>query len=153
MSAYPIPEGYHSVTASLTARDAEAALDFYTRAFGAEVLFKMPEPSGKIMHAEFKIGDTRLMISDEYPDCGAIAPEIGKGGTFMIYVPDVDASFARAVAAGATPTMEPADQFYGDRTGKVNDPFGYRWSIASHVRDVSVEEMDAAAKEWAEGNS
>jgi len=153
MSAYPIPEGYHSVTASLTARDAEAALDFYTRAFGAEVLFKMPEPSGKIMHAEFKIGDTRLMISDEYPDYGAIAPEIGKGGAFMIYVPDVDASFARAVEAGATPTMEPVDQFYGDRTGKVNDPFGYRWSIASHVRDVSVEEMDAAAKEWAEGNS
>ncbi len=153
MSDHSVPEGYHSVTPSLTARDAAAALDFYTRAFGAEVLFMMPEPSGKLMHAEFRIGDSRMMISDEYPAYGALAPEIGKGGSFMIYVPDVDAAFARAVAAGATPTMEPTDMFYGDRSGKLDDPFGYRWTIASRVREVSQEEMDAAAKAWAEENS
>ena len=147
------PQGYHSVTPSLTVRDAAAALDFYTRALGAEVLFSMPEPSGKVMHAEFTIGDSRMMISDEYPDYGAYAPEVGKGGLFMIYVPDVDDAFAKAVAAGATPLQEPTDMFWGDRSGKISDPYGYRWTLASHVRDVSQEEMDVAAKAWADGNS
>ena len=153
MSVSHIPEGYHSVTPSLTARDAKAAIDFYSRAFGAEVKFKLEEPSGKVAHAEIQIGNSRVMISDEYPDYGAIAPEIGKGGTFMIYVPDVDAAFAQAVAAGATPVQEPADMFWGDRTAKVNDTVGYRWTLASHVRDVSQEEMDAAMKAWGEGNN
>ncbi len=148
-----IPQGYHSVTPSLTVRDAAAALDFYTLALGAEVLFSMPEPSGKVMHAEFTIGDSRMMISDEYPDYGAYAPEVGKGGLFMIYVPDVDDAFAKAVAAGATPLQEPTDMFWGDRSGKISDPYGYRWTLASHVRDVSQEEMDVAAKAWADGNS
>lgn len=147
------PQGYHSVTPSLTVRDAAAAIDFYTRALGAEVLFSMPEPSGKVMHAEFTIGDSRMMISDEYPDFGAYAPEVGKGGLFMIYVEDVDDAFAKAVAAGATPLQEPTDMFWGDRSGKISDPYGYRWTLASHVRDVSQEEMDVAAKAWADGNS
>jgi PhnB protein len=153
MSSFPIPEGYHSITPSLTVRDAAAALDFYTRAFGAVVLFSMPEPSGKIMHAEFQVGDSRIMLSDEYPDYGAFGPEVGKGSLFMIYVPDVDAAFATAVAAGAIPTQEPTDMFWGDRAGKINDPYGYRWTLASRVREVSQEEMDAAATAWAEGNS
>jgi PhnB protein len=147
-----VPQGYHTVTPSLTVRDAAAALDFYVQAFGAVELFRMPEPSGKIMHAEFSLGDSRMMISDEYPDYGSLAPEPGKGALFMIYVPDVDAAFAQAVAAGATPVQEPADMFWGDRSGKIHDPFGYRWTLASHVRDVSPEEMDAAAKAWAEGS-
>ena len=147
------PQGYHTVTPSLTVRDAAAALDFYTRALGAGLLFSMPDPAGKVMHAEFQIGDSRLMISDEYPDYGACAPEIGKGGLFMIYVPDVDAAFAQAIAAGATSTQDPTDMFWGDRTARVSDPFGYRWTLAAHVRDVSPEEMEAAAKDWADSNS
>lgn len=152
MSVSHIPEGYHSVTPSLTARDAKAAIDFYTRAFGAEVMFKLDEPSGKIAHAEIRIGNSRLMISDEYPDYGALAPEIGKGGTFMIYVPNVDTAYAKAVMAGATGIQEPQDMFWGDRTAKVNDPIGYRWTLASHVKDVSQEEMEEAMKAWSEGN-
>jgi PhnB protein len=149
MSVSHIPEGYHSVTPSLTARDAKAAIDFYTRAFGAELKFKLDHPSGKIGHAELQIGNSRIMISDEYPDYGAVAPEIGKGATFMIYVDDVDAAFARAVAAGAAPVQEPTDMFWGDRAGRLNDPVGYRWTLASHVRDVSQEEMEEAMKAWA----
>ena len=147
-----IPQGYHSVTPSLTVRDGAAALDFYARAFGAVEVFRMPEPSGKIMHAEITIGDSRLMLSDEYPDYVSLAPEPGKGGSFMIYVTDVDAAFEQAVAAGATAVQPPTDMFWGDRSGKVNDPYGYRWTLASHVRDVSQEDMEAAAKAWAEGN-
>jgi len=147
-----IPQGYHSVTPSLTVRDGAAALDFYARAFGAAEVFRMPEPSGKIMHAEFIIGDSRIMLSDEYPDYGSLAPEIGKGGAFMIYVTDVDAAFEQAVAAGATSVQPPTDMFWGDRSGKVNDPYGYRWTLASHVRDVSQEDMEAAAKAWSEGS-
>jgi PhnB protein len=147
-----IPQGYHSVTPSLTVRDGAAALEFYARAFGAVELFRMPEPSGKIMHAEILIGDSRLMLSDEYPDYGSLAPEPGKGGLFMIYVSDVDAAFEQAVFAGATPVQPPTDMFWGDRSGKVNDPFGYRWTLASHVRDVAPEDMDAAAKAWSEGS-
>jgi len=147
-----IPQGYHSVTPSLTVRDGAAALDFYARAFGAVEVFRMPEPSGKIMHAEFTIGDSRIMLSDEYPDYGSIAPEPGKGGAFMIYVTDVDAAFQQAIAAGATLVQSPTDMFWGDRSGKVNDLYGYRWTLASHVRDVSQEDMEAAAKAWAEGS-
>jgi PhnB protein len=153
MSASHLPEGYHSVTPSLTARDAKAAIDFYTRAFGGEVKFQMDDPtSGKVAHAEIQIGNSRLMISDEYPSYGSFAPEIGKGGSFMIYVPDVDAAFAKAVAAGATSVQEPTDMFWGDRAGRLHDPIGYRWTLATHVRDVSQEEMDAAMKAWGEGN-
>ena len=148
-----IPEGSHSVTPSLTASDAAAALDFYTRAFDAKEHYRLAEPgTGKIMHAEFQIGNSRMMISSEYPDFGAIAPEIGKGGTFMIYVEDVDAAFKKAVAEGGIPVQEPADQFWGDRTGRINDPHGYRWSLATHVRDVSPEEIAKAAASWGSGS-
>jgi PhnB protein len=143
------PDDYHSVTPSLTVTDGQAALDFYIRALDATELFRMAEPgSGKIMHAEFKIGDSRLMLSDEYPAYGSLAPAIGKGGAFMIYLTDVDAAYAKALAAGATVLQEPADQFWGDRTARVADPFGYRWTLATHVRDVSPEEMAKAAAAW-----
>lgn len=153
MSNSNIPQGYHSITPSLTARDAKAAIDFYIRGFGAEVLFKLDGPEGKIAHAELQIGNSRIMISDEYPDYGSLAPEIGKGGTFMLYVEDVDAAFAQAVGAGAAAVQEPTDMFWGDRAGRINDPVGYRWTLASHVKDVSQEEMEAAMKEWGEGNA
>ncbi|MCW1884840.1 VOC family protein [Luteolibacter flavescens] len=147
-----IPQGYHTVTPSLTVRDGVAALDFYAKAFGAVEVFRMPEPTGKIMHAEFNIGDSRIMLSDEYPHHGALAPAVGEGCSFMLYVTDIDAAFEQAIAAGATVVQAPTDMFWGDRSGKVNDPFGYRWTLASHVRDVSPEEMDEAAKTWAEQN-
>jgi PhnB protein len=145
-----IPEGYHSVTPSLTCRNAAAALDFYVRAFGAVELFRMPEPDGKLMHAEMRIGNSTLMLSDEYPDWGAVQPEAGKGGTFMIYVPDADAAFAQAVAAGATELQPVTDQFWGDRSGRVACPYGYRWSLAQKVREVSPEEIAKAAAAWCE---
>jgi PhnB protein len=144
-----IPEGYHSVTPSLTVRDASAAMEFYTKAFNAVECFRMPEAkSGKIMHAELRIGNCTLMISDEYPDWGAVAPQIAKGGVFMIYVPDADAAFAQAIAAGATVIMPPADQFWGDRCGRVADPFGYRWTLAQKVKDVSTEEIIRLSASW-----
>jgi len=100
------------------------------------------------MHAEFQIGDSRLMLSDEFPEMGFEAPAFGKGGAFMIYVEDADAAFAKAVREGATAAAEPADQFWGDRTARVSDPFGYRWTLAAHVRDVSPEEIAKGAAEW-----
>lgn len=146
MSASPIPPGYHSITPSLTVKDAAAALDFYRRAFGAVEHYRLPDPDGfKIMHAEFLIGDSRMMLSSEYPEWGAIAPEIRQGATFMIYVADSDAAFAQAVEAGALVMQEPTDQFWGDRSARVADPFGYRWSLATRVRDVSPEEIQRLA--------
>jgi PhnB protein len=137
-----IPEGYHSVTPSLTAKDANAALDFYAKAFGAEEVFRLPdEKSGGVAHAEFRIGNSAMMISDEYPSFGCVAPEFSKGGAFMIYVPDCDAAHERAVAAGATSLEGPADQFWGDRTARVADPFGYRWSLAQKKSDPTPEEI------------
>jgi PhnB protein len=152
MSANHIPEGYHSITPSLTARNACSALDFYTRAFGAKVLYTLDEPSGKVAHGEFMVGDSRIMISDEYPDFGAIAPEIGRGATFMIYVPDVDAAFAQAVEEGGIAKQEPTDMFWGDRIARVFDPYGYRWTLATRQREVSVEEMQEAMKSWGQGS-
>ncbi|BCU76702.1 VOC family protein [Luteolibacter sp. LG18] len=149
MSESHIPEGYHSVTPSLTVADAPAALAFYQAAFGAVEIFRMPdEKTGKIMHAEIAIGNSRLMLSSEFPEWGCVAPEVGTGGAFMIYVADVDAAYAQAVGAGATSLQEPTDMFWGDRTSRVADPHGYRWSLATHVRDVSPEEIAKAAKEW-----
>lgn len=144
-----IPPGYHSATPSLTAKDAKAALAFYPAAFGAEVQFVMPDPkSGGVAHAEFRIGNSTLMISDEYPAYQAFQPEIGKGASFMIYVKDVEAVFAQATAAGAMVVMPPTDMFWGDRVAKLNDPHGYRWSVAQKVREVSPEEMNEAMKNW-----
>ncbi len=145
-----IPEGYHSVTPSLTCRNAAAALDFYKRAFGAEIVCNLAEPGGKVMHAEMRIGNSTIMLSDEYPEWGAVQPEIGKGCSFMIYVPDADAAFKQAVDAGATVLQPVADQFWGDRLGRVACPYGYRWSVSQRVRNVSPEEISQKAAEWCE---
>lgn len=135
-----------SVTAHLIARDAAAALDFYRRAFGAREVYRLVEPGGKVGHAEFEIGRSRLMIADEYPDFGALgAASIGGSPIkLLLYVDDADAVMRQAVAAGATELRPVQDQFYGDRSGMVMDPFGFSWSIATHVRDVSPEEMQRA---------
>jgi uncharacterized glyoxalase superfamily protein PhnB len=140
-----VPKGYHTVTPYLTVRGAAAAIDFYKKAFGAKEKFRMPGPDGtKVMHAELQVGDSVVMLSDDFSG----APSAGGApvGIFL-YVPDVDAAFTRAVAAGCTVTMALADMFWGDRFGKVADPFGLTWSMATHKRDVPPKEMaEAAAK-------
>lgn len=144
-----IPEGYHSVTPSLTAVNGRDALDFYVRAFGAVEIFRMEDSeTGKLVHAEFQIGDSRIMISDEFPEFGAVAPPLGMGGLFMIYVEDVDAAFARAVFEGGTVLQVPVDQFWGDRSARIADPIGYRWTLATRLREVGSEEMAKAVAEW-----
>ena len=143
MSVKPIPEGYHTLTPFLTVRDAERAIEFYKNAFGAEDRGIFKGPDGKVMHAEIKIGDSVVMLSDEFPDFGSVSPQ-GLGGSPMglhIYVPDVDASFERAVKAGAQVEMPVMDQFWGDRYGRLKDPFGHKWSIATHTKDLSRDEM------------
>lgn len=143
-----IPEGMHSLTPHLICRGAAEALDFYVRAFGAVELVRLPGPDGRLMHATLRVGDANLMLVDEMPEWGALGP-LALGGTpvtLHLYVDDVDASFQRAVAAGATPKMPPADMFWGDRYGQVIDPYGHRWSIATHVRDVPPEQMLEAAR-------
>ena len=137
-----IPPGYHSVTPYLMVRDATRALAFYLEAFAAEELMRFEGPPGRIAHAEVKIGDSHVMLADENPEEGFVGPQTlgGAGVSLMLYVRDVDATFARAVAAGATVRRPVADQFYGDRVGTLTDPFGHVWSIATHREDVSVEE-------------
>lgn len=145
MSVKPIPEGYHSVTPYLIVDDAAAAIDFYTRAFGATEVMRMPM-GDRIGHAEIKIGDSFVMLADEFPDMGHLGPRSRGGPTasLMLYLPDVDAAFAKAIAAGAIEARPVEDQFYGDRSGMLNDPFGHQWTLATHVRDVSPEEMKQA---------
>jgi PhnB protein len=144
MSASPIPEGYHSVTPYLIVGGAAAAIRFYEQAFGATEVLRMPIGDGdKLAHAEIRIGDSHVMLSDEWPDMGMLGPK-ARGGTtssLMIYLADVDAAYARALAAGATAERPPEDQFWGDRMGTLLDPFGHRWSLATHVEDVPEEEM------------
>jgi len=136
------PSGYHSVTPYLALRDAKAAIDFYKRAFGAELLMSLDMPDGKVAHAEIKIGDSILMMSEESAGWGNKSPlTLGGSPVFMmIYVPDVDAAFAKALAAGATEARPVQDQFYGDRAGTLKDPYGYQWTLATHIEDVSTEE-------------
>jgi PhnB protein len=145
----PIPEGYHSVTPYLIINGAAKALEFYKKAFGAIELFRMPQPDGKIGHAEIKIGDSPVMLADEAPERGFRSPQALGGSpiSLMIYVDDVDKIFNQAVAAGAKVERPVKNQFYGDRSGGVIDPFGHLWYIATHVEDVSPEEMDRRAKE------
>ncbi len=143
MSVKPIPDGYHSVTPYLVIKDAAQALDFYAKAFGAEELMRMDSPGGKVMHAEIRIGDSPVMLADECPEMESKGPR-SLGGTsvsFMIYVNDVDAAFARALEAGATVKRPLANQFYGDRSGTLADPFGHVWTLATHVEDVAPDEM------------
>jgi PhnB protein len=154
----PIPEGYRTVTPYLTVRNAADAIEFYKRAFGAEELSRMPGPDNKsIMHAEIKIGDSIVMLSDEFPQGDTRSPQslAGTTGSIILYVPDVDAAFQRAENAGARATMPPANMFWGDRFGKLTDPFGHAWGLATHMEDVSPEEMakraQAAMAEMAKG--
>jgi PhnB protein len=136
------PAGYHSVTAYLTLRNAVAAVKFYENAFGAQLTMKLTMPDGSYAHAEIKIGDTHIMMAEENPEWGNQSPQSLKGSpvSFMIYVPDVDAAFAKAIAAGCEQVRPVENQFYGDRTGTLRDPYGYQWSIGTHIEDVSEEE-------------
>src|SRR5688500_18901735 len=139
----PVPEGYHSVTPYIIVHNAAEAIDFYKRASGATELVRIPSPGNKIGHAESKIGDSIIMLADEHPEMGARSPRT-IGGTpvsIMIYVDDVDAVSARVVAAGAKETRPVADQFYGDRAGSFEDPFGHQWHVHTHIEDVPSDEM------------
>ena len=139
----PIPEGHHAVTPYICIRDAAKAIDWYKKAFGATEISRMPSPDGKVMHAELVIGDSIIMLADEFPEFGSLSPQsIGGSGTGLhIYIEDVDSAFDRAVKAGATVEMPVADMFWGDRYGKLRDPFGHKWSIGTHKADLSMEEM------------
>jgi PhnB protein len=145
MAVKPIPDGYGTITPYLYIKDAARAIDFYVKAFGAIELYRLADPGGKIGHAEILIGTSRIMLADEFPERNVRGPQ-SLGGTsvsFLIYVEDVDARFDRAIAAGATMLRAVKDQFYGDRSGTLADPFGHSWTIATHVEDVSPEEMKA----------
>lgn len=139
----PVPAGYHTVTPYLVIANAGKAIEFYKEAFGATESSRLASPDGKVMHAEIMIGDSPIMLSDEFPDWNALSP-LTIGGTpvsIMLYVEDVDSVVKRAVAAGATLLMPVEDQFWGDRMGTVADPFGHKWSVATHRENVSPEEI------------
>lgn len=144
----PIPQGYHTATPYLIIGGAAAAIEFYKKAFGATELFRFPAPDGKIGHAEIKIGDSPIMLADEYPEMGYKGPQSlgGSPVSLMIYVEDVDTIFNQAVAAGASVKEAVSDKFYGDRIGTLTDPFGHVWHVSTHKEDVSVEEMERRAK-------
>ncbi len=140
----PIPEGYPRVTPYLCVDGAKAAMEFYMHVLGATERMYMPAPDGKIGHAELQVGDSVIMLSDEFPDMGVMSPRSVGGSpvALSVYVEDVDAVFDRAIQAGATALRPVENQFYGDRSGQFEDPFGHRWNVASHVEDVSPEEME-----------
>lgn len=151
MSVNPIPKGFHSVTPSLVVQNAAKAIEFYKKALGAEELMRMPTPDGKIGHAELKIGDSIIFISDEIPNVGVTkSPQTlgGCTGTLNLYVEDVDSVFQRAVNAGGKTAMPVADMFWGDRYGLLTDPFGHTWGIATHKADLSPQDIDRRAKEF-----
>jgi PhnB protein len=139
----PIPEGYHSVTPYLIFSGAGEAIAFYKTALGAEEVMRMDSPDGKVGHAEIKIGDSRIMLADEHPEIGALSPKTVGGSPVSIhlYVENVDRAVERAVAAGAKLIQPVEDKFYGDRTGGIEDPFGYRWYIATHKEDLTMDEI------------
>ncbi|HEX8818956.1 MAG TPA: VOC family protein [Archangium sp.] len=141
--ALPIPKGYHVVTPSIVVRGADKAIEFYKKAFGAKELSRMPGPDGKLLHAEIKIGDSIVMLSDEFPGMGSSSPETigGTPSSLMIYTRDVDALFNQALAAGAKVSMPLADMFWGDRYGRVKDPFGHDWQLATRKEDLTPKEM------------
>lgn len=148
MAVKPVPEGYHTASPYLAVEDAARAIDFYTRAFGAKEVVRMDAPGGTIGHAELEVGDSRIMLSDPFPQSSTRPPKElgGTSSSVFLYVEDVDALVKQAVDAGATVTMEVADQFWGDRFGTITDPFGHVWSIATHVEDVPPEEMAKRAE-------
>lgn len=145
-----VPKGYRTLTPYLCIRDAARALAFYKKAFNAKELFSIPMPDGKIGHAEIKIGNSILMLSEEFPEMGAKSPATlgGTGSSVLIYVRNVDRAFKRAVKAGATPVAEPADMFWGDRWSKLRDPFGHEWQIATHKEDLTPEQIAERAQKW-----
>jgi PhnB protein len=139
----PIPGGYHNVTPYLVVDGAAKAIDFYKKVFGATEKMRMPGPGGKVGHAELTLGDSMIMLADEHPDMGHRAPHAygGSAVSLLVYVPDVDATVKTAIAAGAKVVRPVENQFYGDRMGAIEDPFGHQWSVATHVEDVQPEEM------------
>ncbi len=145
----PIPEGFHTVTPHLVVSDAAAAIEFYQKAFGAEEVSRMPGPEGKIMHAAIRIGDSPVMLNDEFPDMGTVGPKAigGTAVTIHLYVKDADAVWDSATKAGAKVVVPIDDMFWGDRYGVIEDPFGHRWSIATHTQDLTPEQvMEGAQK-------
>ena len=144
MGVKAIPDGYYSLTPYLVIKGAAEAIEFYKKAFGAVETVRMPGPGGRIMHAEVKIGNTMLMLSDENAERGYLSPTTRGGATssVMLYTDDVDATFKKALAAGAKQQTAPEDMFWGDRMGNLTDPFGHNWAIATHKEDVSPEEME-----------
>lgn len=146
--AKPIPEGYRTLTPMLSIKGADQAIDFYKDAFGAEERFRMPGPDGKVAHAELQFGDSVIMMGNEDVERGCVSPLTLNGTpvTFYLYVPDVDASFKRATTAGCTVRMPVADMFWGDRYGEVQDPFGFRWGLATHKEDLTPEEIGRRAQ-------
>jgi PhnB protein len=149
MAVKPIPDGYHTVTLYLTLSSTSDALEFYKKAFNAVELFRMADPTGRVGHAEMQIGDTRIMMSDEFPEMNVKSPKTlgGTSAGICLYVPNVDDVFAQAVAAGGTVERPLMNQFYGDRSGTIIDPFGHKWTIATHIEDVTPEEMDRRHQE------
>ena len=151
MAVKPIPEGYHAVTPYLVIKGATAAIDYYKKVFGATERMRMDAPGGTVGHAELVIGDSTIMLADEFPDMGFRSPKTlgGSPVSLVLYVADVDTVFKRAVGAGAKELRPVADQFYGDRMGTLEDPFGHVWSVATHTEDVSPDEMQRRAAEYA----
>ena len=145
----PIPDGYHTITASLTCKDAARAIDFYKKVFGAAEKMRMNSPDGNVMHAELQIGDSLLFLGGEFPGMSAAPAEgaVPSSGLYL-YVEDADAIFGQAVAAGCQVTMPLTNMFWGDRYGKVVDPFGHHWGISTRVEEVSPEEMERRGQEW-----
>jgi PhnB protein len=143
MAVKSVPDGYHTITPYLIINGAAQAIEFYKRAFGAAETVRMPDPKGRIAHAEIKIGDSMIMLADEHHEMGHRGPRTlgGTSVSILLYVPDVDSVFDRAIKAGAKSQRPVADQFYGDRMGTLEDPFGHVWTIGTHIEDVSAEEM------------
>jgi PhnB protein len=145
-----VPQGYHTITPNLVVNDAAQALEFYKKALGAEETVRMPGPNGRIMHAEMRIGDSVVMLGEERPDMGRKSPSSYGGSPvgFYVYVENLDAAWNRAVGAGAKATRPPADMFWGDRTGTLEDPFGHSWSLAENVKDPTPEEIKRGEEEF-----
>ncbi len=147
-SVLPVPKGFHTVTPYLVCAGAADAVEFYKKAFGAVELVRLPAPDGRLIHASIQIGDSIVMLNDEFPEMGTLGPKARNGSsvTIHLFVADADASFERAVNAGATVKMPLQDMFWGDRYGQLEDPFGHSWSIATHQRDLTHEQIQEAAR-------
>lgn len=146
MKVNPIPEGYTSLTPYLIVKGAVKALEYYSQAFGAKELFRLPQPDGRLGHAEMQLGNARFMLADEFPERNILAPRGPSPISLMIYTDDVESMWRRALAAGGKQVRPLATQFYGDRNGTIEDPFGHQWTLAQHVEDISPEEMERRAK-------